>query len=64
MSDLKRDIEDVRWALKAFEPEERKRNADMMRYTYGTGRPVNTKSSFERIVEALESRTNFACKKK
>ena len=25
MSDLKRDIEDVRWALKAFEPEERKK---------------------------------------
>jgi len=54
VSELKRDIEDVKWALRTFSVEERRRNAGMMRLSFGSGRCVNTVDSFERIVKRLE----------
>jgi len=54
VSDRKQDIEDVKWALKTFAPEEWKRNAEMLMLTRGDGRCVDTTKSFERILKRLE----------
>lgn len=53
-NNLKRDIGDVHWALKTFAPDERRLNTDMLYYSFGEGRSVNSMKAFERILKRLE----------